>query len=797
MARNLLLVFRTLKKNKVYAAINLFGLTLGMTCCLLILSFVTTELSYDRYHEKSDQIFRLTSNLTLGDVENFIATTNVPPALSMKKEFPGIIDATRLLPLGKIPVKNFIGKEFFEERIYYAEPSLFDIFTFPVVVGDVESALNTSKGLVITQSTASKYFREIDPIGEVLRLNGSENYTVMAVVEDVPHNSHFKFDILLSFQRLYELRGKANIESWSSPFTYFSYVLLGEGQEPEKLEMQFPEFVDRNIGDSFKRFGASVDYFLQPITDIHLRSNLRHEIMVHGDEKYVFIFGSVAIFVLLVACLNFMNLATARSTNRVREIGIRKILGAQRGKLIANFIIESIIYSVFAVILAFVLAEALLPMFSRISERQLSFGFEHMPWLFPGSIGLAVVVGVLSGLYPAFFLSSFTPTRVMGHNHKPISKSAGFRKLLVTIQFVLSISFIISTTIVFNQLNFLKNKDLGFDKKNVIVIPLVHNDIRALLEPIKERFLQNPAILAVGASSHVPSQRSSGGTYMPEGYSSGETVMLDGISVDPDYFLTMGMKVINGRSFSEDYPSDKTNSILINEAAAREIGWENPLNKEIKRPGEAEGRKVIGVVKDFFFKSPHKAIRGVYISQNLRPYRALFVKTRSAEISSVVKFLVNEWKELDPARPLDYYFLDQAYDEQYKAEEKMNTIFIYFTSLMIAIACLGLYGMASFTTEQRAKEIGIRKVLGASLISILSLFYMSIAKTVVLAMIVAVPLAYYAIDRWLQDFEFRISIGLSPFIIAGALTLTISIATVTIQSFDLAQANPIKSIQEE
>jgi len=798
MANYWTLTYRSAKKQKSFVLINIIGLALGMASCLLIASFVQTELSYDRYHQNSNNIYRVTSELTLGKTPNMIASTNTRAAMTMKEDIPGIAEAVRLRTLRRVPVKYQNEKEFYEDNIFYTEPAFFKIFSFDIVKGNPETLLSETNTMVLTIETAKKYFGDQDPIGKTLKINGQTDYTVSGVVENVPSNSHFTFDMLLSFESLYGANGREAIESWQTPFGYFSYLLLQDGIEPKWIESQFPDLVDRNIDESWKNAGVSVKFFLQPLKNIHLHSaGLRHEIGGHGNIKYVYIFASIAAFVLFIACLNFMNLMTARSASRANEVGMRKILGSDRRSLILGFLREAVIYAFMSFILAIVLYLTTVSSFSKIAERSLGLNFLEIPWLLPAAIVVVALVGIMCGIYPAYFLSSFEPKKVITSDQDSITSGKTFRKVLVIAQFTISICLIIGTQVIFNQLDFLKNRDLGFDKNQILVIPLVTPEIRQSITSIKDRLGSHPGVLTIGSSTHVHGQRSSGGSYQPEGYDEGQTVMLDAISIDHDYIETMGMEIISGRNFSTDFPADPSQSILINETAAKEIGWDDPLHKRIKLPGQENEKTVIGVVKDFFFKSPHTKIRGLYISNESRPYNALLIKLSSTDIAATIDFIIEEWKGFDPNRSMDYYFLDTAYDEQYKAEEKLIDIFTYFTAFAIFIACLGLFGMAAFTAEQKTKEIGVRKVMGASVPRILLLLSKNIFILVLIAFLISIPISHYAMTKWLEGFEYRTDVHISLYLRAGLLALFTAVITVSAQSLKVALMNPIKSLRNE
>ncbi len=796
---NISLIIRSALRQKMYTSINIIGLACGMACCLLIASFIYIELSFDKYHLNNRNIYRVISELTLGKSPNMIASTNSLAAITMMEDYPGVVDAVRLRPMPRIPVRYVNGeKEFYEDNIFYTEPSFFRIFSYPMLRGNPETALNRPQTVVITSKVAMKYFGENNPIGETLRLNDQTDYTITGVLDKVPENSHFNFDFLLSFESLYgPAGGREKIESWSTPFIYYSYVLLESDQDASQLEKEFPGMIDKNINQSWKNAGVSLRLFLQPLLDIHLYSNLRHEIGTHGDIRNVYIFGSVAIIVLIIACLNFVNLATARSSLKAGEVGIRKILGSSKRDLIVRFMSESLLFSFISLLIALFLVMLLLPVFSTIAERDLSLSIFEIPLLMPLIVLFTFVIGLICGIYPALFLSSFRPQKILRPDHESVGQGKRFRKTLVIIQFTISIFLIISTQVVFDQLLFLKDKNLGFDKDQTIVIPILNEEIRRSVGSIKHQLTTLPGVVRVSASSHVPGQRASGGSYQPEGYEAGHTIMMDGMSIDEDYLDNMGIEVLAGRNFSREFPADFEKSILINETAVKEIGWEQPLGKKIEIPGQEEGKTVIGVVNDFFFKSPHQKIRSMHISMGPRPYRALLVKISPLKVSQTIDAIIGKWRSIDPNRSLDYYFLDASYDKQFQAEEKLSNLLTFFTLLAILIACLGLYGMSSFMAEQRIMEISIRKVLGASTNDILLLLSRSTLFLILTAFVVAIPVGYFTMTRWLDSFEYRVNIGFEVFVIAGGLAILVAALTIIFQSMKVALSNPVHSLKNE
>jgi len=794
----LLMALRNLRKQKGYALINVAGLAIGMACCILILSFILTELSYDRYHEKADRIYRLIANLTLGNTPNMIATTNPMSSISMREEFAEVKEVVRLFPYRRAPVKHG-DIEFYEEGIFYADATIFDVFTYPMLKGDPKSALVTANSLVLTEEMAEKYFGDQDPIGKMLKLNNRHDCKVTGVIQNVPSNSHFTFDMLLSLETFIQ-ENKQMFESWMGPFMFHAYLLLEENADDRALEQKFPALIEKHAGESLRQYGAALDLHLQPLTKTHLYSDYRHEIAGHSDIKYVYIFAFVAVFVLLIACFNFMNIGTARSLTRAKEVGMRKVLGADKGKLIRQFLGESLVYSFISLGLAVVLAQIALPAFRSLADRPLSIDYTLIPWLIPGLIGLAFLVGLFAGSYPAFFLASFQPVKVLKDILKSGLGNYRFRQVLVLTQFVISITLIICTLVVFKQLLFMKNKNLGFDKEHVVVVPIMENKIRQSIEAVKQELQKHPGILNVAAGSHEPGGRPSGGSYQPEGWADGKTVMMDGFSIDHDYIPTLDIDIVAGRNFSPEFPADGKKSILINEYAVKEIGWDDPIGKTIKQPGAPEGKTIVGVIKDWHFQAPHKHIRGHIVNYGQAGffgYRFVFVKLAPGNIPETLAFLKNKWREFDPNRTLDYHFLDSSYDMQYRSQEKLSQIFTYFTALAIFIACLGLLGMSAFVAEQRTKEIGIRKVLGASVPNVVVLLSKELIIITVIANVIAWPLSYFMMNRWLQDFPFRTEIGILTFLLSAALIFLIGLVTTSFQSIKASLANPVEALRFE
>ncbi|MCU0638410.1 MAG: ABC transporter permease [Candidatus Krumholzibacteria bacterium] len=793
----LLIVVRNLKKHRTFSIINILGLAVGMACVLMIGAYIRSELGYDRHHEKAARIFRLEAVLTLGDQANPIASTNFPPTLAMRNDFPEVENSVRFVPRRKVLVESE-GKKFYEEKIYYAEETVFDIFTFPMLRGNPAGALARANTVVITQGMSEKYYGGDNPVGRTLKLNGTDEFEVTGVIADVPANSHFRFDALLSFRTFLE-RNRETVESWSSYFGSYGYVLLAGGADYRELEKKLPAMKEKYIGDSFREAGADVEYSLTPLADIHLHSHKRHEIEPNGDIMYVYIFGVVALFILAMACINFMNLSTARSSTRAREIGVRKVLGAGRRQVAAQFFGESVFFSFLSLAIAIVLARLMLPYFNSLAGGELSLSIFGGLWTAPGLVLFALLVGLAAGSYPALLLSSFRPALVLKSRLGAGGSGAAFRRALVVLQFAISICLIIGTGLIIDQLRYMKKSDLGFDMEQVVVIPVMDRSLIRSVGAFKEVIAGGAGVLGVAASSHVPGGISSGGSFVPEGFAEGRAQMMNSQYIDDEYIGAMGMELAAGRNFSKDFPADTAGTILINEAAAREIGWDDPIGKKIRFSGDETRTPftVVGVVKDFHYKSLHMRVEPLIIFRDPNYMRNVFVRIKPDDIPATLAFLGEKWAAFDPARPFEYTFLDESFDLQYRAEEKLERIFFAFTLLGIFIACLGLFGLASFAAEQRTREIGIRKVLGASISSIVALLSRQFTVWVLAANLVAWPVAWFALGKWLENFAYHTEIRWPIFIVSGGLALVIALATVSFQAVKAARSNPVEVIRYE
>jgi len=800
MLKNYLkIAFRSLKRHKGYSFINISGLAIGMAVCMLISIWILNELSYDRFHEKADRICRITIDLELGSTLHApVSLTAAGPALEF--DFPEVITAARIDRPNRVSVK-YEDRLFQEADVSYAENAIFDIFTFPFVSGDPKTALEAPYSVVVTESMARKYFGDEDPLGKILRFNNEKDFSVTGVVEDVPPNSHFRFNMLRSFQTLIA-EGDVRDDMWFD-LRFYTYLLLDAHVDAKKLEQKLPGFADKYLGKALKASGGSIQMHLQPLKSIHLYSDFERDISTNSDIATVYLFSGIALFVLLIAGINFINLSTARSATRAQEVGMRKTLGAVRNRLIGQFLGESLINSLIAMALAIMLIQLSLPLFNSVIGSELALNIVQTPWLISGFLGLAVIVGMFAGSYPAFFLSSYNPVQVLKGHRKAGGVNSRLRRILVIFQFAISIGLIAGTIVVYKQIVFMKNKELGFDKEQVVIIPQMTENLRKSYRSIRTELLSLPGVIDVGASDLVPSRGHLIAPFLPEGFPDDQRMTMDYMDVDDHYIPMMGMEVVAGRNFSEDFATDPEESVIINETAAKKIGWDNAVGKRfVFRPppdsgGEVFYVSVIGVVKDFHLHSLRQRIDPLIIFFDYDSLLTLSIRIASDNIPHTVGLLEKKWKELDPNRPFNFLFLDDSFDSLYRKEERLKNITFYFSFLAVFIGCLGLFGMASFTAEQRTKEIGIRKVLGASVPRIVCLLAKEFVLLVVVANLIAIPVAYFAMNRWLQSFAYRMAIHPLVFVLSTALSLSIALITVSYQAVQAALSNPADSLRYE
>ncbi len=795
--------WRNIRKNKLFSFINILGLSIGIATCFIIMLYVQDELSYDKFNKNANNIARVVFHAKLNGGKIDESVTMPPVAQTMKKDFPEVQDATRILSFGtpKITYNNTVFKN---DQFAMADQNLFSIFTLPMLEGDAKTALAEPNAVVITQQTAKKYFGNADAIGKTISVSLDSNrlYRVTGIIKNIPSNSHFHFDLFAS------MNGWADAKSatWLSG-GYHTYLLLKPGTDLNKMEARFPAMVAKYMGPqiqqqmglSLKQFtskGNSLGFALQPLTDIHLNSNTTTEFEPGGNAAYVYIFGGVAIFMLIVACINFINLSTAGASKRAKEVGVRKVAGSGKLQLIGQFLSESILIAFFALFIAFALVELALPAFNNISGKHL--GFDIKPIL--AFIGLGLLVGVVAGIYPAFYLSSFKPIAVLKGKLTANHKSFGLRSGLVVFQFFISVALIIGTIVVYRQMKYIQNKDLGFNKNQILIIPnsyaLGNNE-----QVFKQQMLQDSRIVNATASYYKPAGPSNYNNALayPQG---NDHLVVDGVEyhVDENYIPTLGMKMVNGRNFSKDFATDSL-AIILNETAAHALGWNDitAIGKTVIRQNSDRGNNipfhVIGVVKNFNFKSLHEAISPLYMT--LQPEGGLIFKIKTTDVAGLLATMKKNWDSYKTEDPFTYDFMDDLFNKTYSAEQKTGNILNIFSVLIILVACLGLFGLVTYTAEQRTKEIGIRKVLGASVSQVTQMLSKEFLKLVFIASLIAFPVAWWAMNKWLQSFAYRINISWWIFIVAGLSALLIALITVSFQAIKAAVANPVKSLRTE
>jgi len=798
------ITIRNLRRNKLYASLNIVGLAIGITCCLLILLYVRDELSYDRFHENADRIYRVSTHIVLRDrVMDFASTAHVQGPM-FKEEYPEVENYVRFNSYGSRRMVRYEDVTYAEDKFIWVDNSVFDVFSFNLIKGNPEEALTKPNTVVITEDIAEKYFGEQDPIGKSLLIHGDTVYEVTGIVENIPQNSHIRPDFLASFITL-DLQPSGNAAAdLVGNIDYFTYLLLKEGADYKALKEKFTGFVEKYLGPLIKSIGGSARYDLQPLTSIYLHSNLENELERTGEMSYVWLFSGIGLFILLLACLNFMNLSTARSANRAKEVGLRKVVGAKRSQLIKQFIGESMILTLIAILLSLLIVFLTLPVFNSISGKALSISYLSNPVILSGLLVFFIIISLIGGSYPAFFLSAFRPVEVLQGKLRRGAKNSVLRITLVSVQFTVSIVLIIGTLVVNKQLNYVRNIRLGYDKDHVIALRIRNEETQKRIGALRNSLLSNPNILSVSASSSLPLGQNSFSAHHIAGQPLEEMIMLFTQIVDEYFIDTYKMEIAGGRNFSKDYPTDPKDAIIINEAAAKKLGWQNdPLGKELEAfMSLTEFRKyrVIGVVKDYHFQSLHEEIQPLVL-YNASPYGGdyyrLSLRVSPENIQDTLSFLRTTWKEFDPEYPLEFVFVDDQYDTLYRAEERLARLFGYFTTLAILIGCLGLFGLSAYSAEQRTKEIGIRKVLGATTSNVTVLLVREFTKWVLLAVLVAWPAGYYIMNTWLQNFAYRIGLGVDIFMIAAVLALVIAIITVVYQALKAAIANPAESLKYE
>jgi putative ABC transport system permease protein len=811
MIKNYLkIAYRNLVKYKFISFINIFGLTVGLACCMLILTYILNELSYDKYQPNADRVYRVTRTFMNPETKavNLELSTVAPPFGPLLKNDFGEIEAmTRTLMLSQNGISvRYEDKMFTERKVFFADQDFFDFFKINLTSGSRVKALNDPFSIMLTKDIARKYFGGEDPMNKTLRVNFGNyfDFKVTGIFEPLPSNTHFHPEIMLSFNTLNDtlIYGARNLATNWGNNSFFTYIRLPKGYDPNKLKAQFPAFLDKHMADQYTSYKPSkgTQLGLQKLTDIHLRSHTDYEAEENGDIKRVWIFSAIALFILLIACINYMNLSTARSTLRAREIGIRKVVGAEKKEIIFQFLSESVLVSWLSMFAAFGLTWIAIPWLSKVSGQDLNVD-TILNWkIILPLLLIPFVVGFISGIYPALFMSSFHPIRVL----KGILRIGGgisFRKVLVAFQFAISIILIIATGIVFWQMRYMQNKSLGYDKEKILTLPYA-TALTENYDAFRNELLANSSIKNIGRSSRIPTGRlldnmgarmKSGDTLAPV------NIEIKMVSADYDFISTYGVKVLAGRGFSRDFGLD-TSGFLINEAAAKALGFKSNQDAVGKDFGYGNlTGKLIGVFNDFHFESLHEQITPLvlFVPRNQNFYNRISIKIAGSNMALALAQVEKTWKKFLPETPYQYTFLDENFAKLYEAEKRQKTLLIIFAFLAIFIACLGLFGLSAFAILQRLKEIGIRKVLGADMSTIVALLSKDFLKLVAFAAIPAFVVSWYFMNKWLEDFAYRISMPWWMFLTAGILAAVIALITISFQAIKAALTNPVKSLRTE
>ncbi len=816
MLKNYLkIAWRNMMKNKVFSFINVFGLSVGLTCCMLIGFYLHHEFSYDDYHNNSKQLYQLGTIFVKEGEEERAANTPALMAKAMQQEFPEIRKATRLIrafsddkTLLQYNVANKDKESFYETNAFLADSNFFQVLTYHFKEGNPATALVDPNSLVISEEIAKRLFGNEPAINKIVHISSSTNgdYDFKVTGVFVPSKSPTHIDARL-FMSINGGQVQTYLRFWNDLATnnmFHTYFELQPGTDPKRLEAKFPAFIDKYAGKDLKAMGFYKKQFLTRVKDIHLYSNMPKNVTPSGSLTYLYILGSIAVFTLLIACINFMNLSTARSSKRSAEVGVRKVLGAEKGSLIRQFLGESVLMSLLAFAIAVGLMLWLLPLFSKLSGKEITFSLQNHWMLFIAFFVLAIVTGLVAGSYPAFYLSSFIPVKVLKGKISNTLAAVSLRKGLVIFQFVISVVLIICSVIINNQMKYMRNKDLGFIKDQQVVIPMRSNNAKGIYSALKNELGRSPNVQAIGATMFYPGLVNySDMPLYKEGKSMNDSKRVFMNVVDDSYLQTLGIKPVAGRLFSKEFPSDTNFRVILNETAIKSLGFADTKTVEGKNAqfdwqGQTYKLPVVGIIKDFHFQGFQSTIEPYGFRLNNVPlFNYLVVRVAPKNISATLKSVETVWNRLNPNEPFEYSFMDADFQKTFDAENKLLSIVGCFTIMAILISCLGLFGLATFSAEQRTKEIGVRKVLGASVGGIVALLSKEFLKLVAISIVIASPLAWWAMHKWLQDFAYRTNISWTVFVMTSAIALCIALLTISFQAVRAALMNPVKSLRTE
>ena len=791
MFRSLIrIAVRNIFRDLSYSIINILGLTIGITGSLFLLLYVYDELSYDKYNEYADRIFRISSRITEPDDAFNWAVTQMPLAPQLKADYPEVEESVRLIQSGRHLYRHG-ENEFFEEEVSYADSNIFRVFSFPLIEGNPATALTQPNSIVLTRSFANRYFQDADPIGQTLEREDGVSFRITGVTEDVPGNSNYNFSALISRNSLPEDYG-----SWGA-FHIYTYILLQEGYDYREFEAKLPQLYTNHMAEIFEEMGISIVYDVLPVTRIHLHSDFQGEQVAVGNISYVYIFIAIIALMLLIASINYMNLATARSTRRSREIAIRKVSGSTKAALIMQFLTESLVLALLALVISLVLCYVLLPVFNEISGKAIGPEYLGNGKILWSIAGIVLFTGLLGGSYPAFHLSSFNPGTIMKGTRQEGRSRFSIRQLLVILQFTLSTAMVISTWIVYDQLTFLKNKDLGFEKDNTVVLNLTTREMVRKLPVFRNMLLENPKVSHVGSSDNSI------------GFGTRKSIMnvetsdgmvergINNLTVDHDFINALGIRLIEGRDFSEDYPDDTLMSVIVNQTLAKRLNWDDPIGKKVSFTGDStQTASVVGLIGDYFQFGLYNAMESVmllYYPWN----RVVFVKVNGADVAGTLDFIREQWNALYSGFPFEYSFLDENFNRQFEADERRGTLFTFFSVMTVLVACLGLFGLASYVTERRTREIGIRKVFGAGSDSIVRLLLSNFMTLILISILLSTVVSYLFARNWLESFVYQTDIKWTSFVLSALLTIMVTVATVSLHTLRTSNSNPADTLRYE
>lgn len=790
MLKNYLkIAIRNILRSKLFSAINILGLAIGMAASILIIEFIAHELSFDKFHENKDRLYRVIVHEENNSGIGYSAHITAAVAVSIVEEFPEAESMVRFSYAGSAYF-SYGDKNYFEDEVRYADSSIFDLMSFELIYGDKENCLKEPWSVVLTEKVSNKIFGDENPVGKIIRLNGDEQLKITGVVADPPANSSIHFNVLISFITLYHMPDQ--YLGWDGGWRYTAFVLLSKGNKPADMLDRLEPFMEKHINYKYRQHGFLLRLIFQPIEEIHLYSGPDYGLEGEGRLTNLFVLASIAFFILLIACFNFMNLSTAKAVKRAKEVGIRKVSGANRQMISAQFLSESIFISFIALVLALFFVELFQPVFNTLTGRELHLFQQSGAFIILLVLILIMLTGFVAGSYPAFFMSRYQVVRVLKGNSVQSKGKPVLRNVLVVVQFLISTFLIFSTIIIQSQINYMQNKPLGFKKENIAVVPLTTKNSKENYQVLKRQIKGVPGVTQCGASTGIPGMGLMMNGYLPEGLT--DPIMIHVIDVDDDYLNLLEIPVIQGRGFSMETGLDTAN-VLINEALARQLGWNEPVGKTIKRGIEM---KVIGLVQDFHFAPLKESIEPLIITQN--PWNGFYhlsVRIEGRNFQTTIDQIKHEWAQLFPNESFEYFTLTSHIEDAYKEISGLRQIFIYFTILAIIVACLGLLGLASYTTGQRCKEVGIRKVFGASNTHITLWLTTDFLKWVLMANIIAIPIAWWAMDRWLQNFAYHTSPGFGAFALTLFITLGLSFLTVIVQANAIARTKPVDILKYE